>query len=125
MTLTREIVNNICASILSGIIAPLSFDVSKNLIPTDWSLCWHYILPILGAAIILFVIWWFFDWRQKYAMYRQSFKIGYWTGVFASIFILIYFALEGLYRIYFLFMVGLVVILIKLVVDGMNKVSKK
>jgi hypothetical protein len=126
MTQTRETVNNVCAGILSGIIAPLSWSTLFPLIPITWQAWLRYTATIAGALIVLFLIWLFFNWRQKYAKYKESFKIGYWTGIFSNIFVAIYFYIVSpISRILFLVIVAVIVIVVKLIFDEMKKISQE
>jgi len=126
MTMVREVVNGICASILSGIIAPLSFTVLKPLIPNSWPVWLNYAIILISSFIILYLIWWFFDSRNKYKKYRESFKIGYWTGIFSVVFVSMYFYIsEPIYRIVFLVLIAVIVIFIKLILEGMKEIIKE
>ena len=94
-SLIREIVNNFCASILSGIVVPIAFTFFKKEVYSAFFSEGYYILYCVIVSIlsiILFVMLWkFLNWRQKYGKYKLSFSIGYFTGIVSTLFLMVYF----------------------------------
>ena len=115
MTMTREIVNSICAGVLSGIVTILAFTMWLPWVSNIKFLWLQYVIHVMFTILILYLVWRFFDWRNKFKIYRQSFKLSYWTGIFSSTVVTIYFNLNILYRNYFFIILAIIAVVINII----------